>query len=207
MNQETQHSGQQHMGSSAAMHLAAGIADHELRHLQKEWWWFVVLGILLIVGGTVAIVYPVLSSVAAVVVLGMALLVSGVASIVASFWAGKWSAMLLQLLVGIFYVVTGYIIMDTPIASTVSLTLFLAAMFIVVGILRAAAALAIRFPQWGWALLSGLLTTLVGLLIYKNLPETAFWAIGTLIGIDLLFAGWYWVMLGVALQRLPVSRE
>jgi uncharacterized membrane protein HdeD (DUF308 family) len=183
------------------------LVEHELRHLQKDWWWFVALGILLILSGLVALVYPTLSSIAAVVVLGMTLLVSGVATIVASFWAGKWSALILQLLVGILYVVTGFILMDTPIASTVNLTLFVAALFIVVGIMRSVAALVLRFPQWGWALLSGLLTTLVGTAIYKNLPETALWAIGTLVGIELIFDGWFWVMLGMALWKLPVSRE
>jgi uncharacterized membrane protein HdeD (DUF308 family) len=185
----------------------ARLAEHELRHLKNEWWWLAALGILLILSGLVALVYPTMSSIAAVIVLGVSLLVSGVATVVASFWAGKWSAMLLQLLVGVLYVVVGFILMDAPIASTVSLTLFVAALFIVVGIMRSAAALVLRFPQWGWALLSGLLTTLVGVVIYKNLPETALWAIGTLIGIELIFDGWYWVMLGVALWRLPVSRE
>lgn len=189
----------------------AGIAgarldEHELRHLQKEWWWLAGLGVLLIVSGTLAIVYPAVSSVATVVVLGMALLVSGVASIVASFWAGRWSAHLLQLLFGVLYVVVGFIIMDAPLSATASLTLFVAAMFIVVGILRSFAALTLRYPQWGWALLSGLITALLGLVIYKNLPETALWAIGTLVGIELIFGGWFWLMLGVALWKLPNGR-
>ena len=180
------------------------VVRHELEHLRAEWWWFLILGILLVLAGTVALVYPFVASLAVVVVLGMSLLISGVATIVTSFWAGKWSALLLQLLIGVFYAVLGFIIMDTPIASTVSLTLVVAAMFIVVGIMRSVAALAIRFPQWGWALLSGALTTLVGLAIYKNLPETALWAIGTLVGIQLIFDGWFWIMLSAAIRRLPI---
>ena len=105
-----------------------------------------------------------------------------------------------------FYAVVGFIIMDTPIASTVNLTLVVAAMFLVVGIMRSVAALAIRFPQWGWSLLSGVLTALVGLVIYKNLSETALWAIGTLIGIQLIFDGWFWIMLAASIRRLPISR-
>ena len=169
---------------------------HELEHLRDEWWWFLVLGIVLVVSGTVALVYPFVASVAAVMVLGVAMLLSGLATIVTSFWAGKWGALLLQLLIGVFYAVVGFIIMDTPVASTVNLTLVIAAMFVIVGIMRSVAALAIRFPQWGWSLLSGALTTLVGIVIYKNLPETALWAIGTLIGVQLIFDGWFWIMLG-----------
>ncbi len=180
--------------------------QHELQHLRDEWWWLLILGILLMLSGVAALVYPFASSVAAVIVLGVSLLVSGVATIVTAFWAGKWSALMLQLLIGIFYAAMGFIIMDTPVASTVSLTLVVAIMFIVIGIMRSIAALVIRFPQWGWSLLSGALTMLVGLVIYKSLPETAMWAIGTIVGIQLFFDGWYWIMLSLAVRRLPVDR-
>lgn len=183
------------------------MVEHELRHLKEEWWWFLVLGILLLVSGLVAIGYPAVSSVAIVMVLGMSLMVSGIATIVATFWAGKWSAHLLQLLVGIFYTVVGFLIMDMPVASAASLTLVVASMFLVVGILRSIAALTIRYPQWGWSLLSGILTTLIGVVIYKNFPDTALWAIGTLVGIQLIFDGWFWVMLAMALWRLPGPRN
>ena len=176
---------------------------HELEHLRGEWWWFLVLGVVLALAGVTALVYPFVASIAAVMVLGASLLVSGVATIVTSFWAGKWSALLLKLLIGIFYAVIGFIIMDGPIASTVSLTLVVAVMFVIVGMMRSIAALAIRFPQWGWSLLSGAITTLLGVVIYKNLPETALWAIGTLVGIQLIFDGWFWIMLAAAIRRLP----
>jgi uncharacterized membrane protein HdeD (DUF308 family) len=198
MNQDVQYS---------AGPMVGGMIRHELEHLRAHWWWFLILGILLVVTGTVALVYPFVASVAVVLVLGMSLLVSGVATIVTSFWAGKWSAMLLQLLVGVFYAVVGFLIMDKPLESTATMTLVVAAMFLIVGIMRSVAALTIRFPQWGWALLSGVLTTLVGLAIYKNYPETAIWAIGMLVGIQLLFDGWFWIMLGAAIRRLPVGRD
>src|SRR5687767_12045590 len=168
---------------------AAQAIRHELQHLRDEWWWFFILGILLVIAGIVAMVYPFVSSVVAVTVLGVSLLVSGVATIVTAFWAGKWSALLLQLLIGIFYAVTGFLIMDAPFESTVVLTLVVATMCIVVGIMRSIAAIMLRFPQWGWSLLSGALTALIGIVIYKNLPQTALWVIGTLIGVQLLFDG------------------
>jgi uncharacterized membrane protein HdeD (DUF308 family) len=179
---------------------------HELQHLRDEWWWFLILGVLLVLAGTVALVYPFVSSVVAVTVLGVSLLVSGVATIVMSFWAGKWSAMLLELLIGIFYAVMGFLIMDAPFESTVALTLVIATMCIVIGMMKSIAAIALRFPQWGWSLLSGALTALIGLVIYKNLPETALWAIGTLIGVQLLFDGIFWIMLALAVRRLPSNR-
>ena len=113
---------------------------------------------------------------------------------------------MLQLLIGVFYVVVGFLIMDKPLESTASLTLVVATLFLVVGIMRSIAALTIRYPQWGWSLLSGILATLIGLMIYKSFPETALWAIGTLVGIQLMFDGWFWIMLAVALRQLPVGR-
>jgi uncharacterized membrane protein HdeD (DUF308 family) len=193
MNQDVQHS-------------ESILIPHELERLRAEWWWFLVLGILLAVSGLVALVYPLVASVAVVVVLGMVLLISGVATVITSFWAGRWSAMLLQLLIGIFYAVLGFLIMDAPLESTTALTLVVAAMLIVVGSMRSIAALMLRFPQWGWSLLSGVLTTLVGLVIFKNLPDDAVWVIGTLVGIQLIFDGWFWIMLAVAVRRLPLRR-
>src|SRR5690349_173041 len=116
--------------------LQPGLTRHELGHLRDHWWWFLVLGILLAVAGTAALAYPFVASVAAVTVLGVSLMVSGVATIVTSFWAGQWSALLLKLLIGIFYTVVGFMIMDTPVASVVSLTLVVAIMFVVIGIMR-----------------------------------------------------------------------
>src|SRR5436190_10713304 len=86
------------------------VVRHELIHLRAEWWWFLILGILLVISGTVALVYPFFASVAAVMVLGVSLLLSGVATIVVAFWAGRgWSAMLPKLLIGIFYTVVGFL--------------------------------------------------------------------------------------------------
>jgi uncharacterized membrane protein HdeD (DUF308 family) len=180
------------------------LSEHELRHLKREWWWFLLLGILLVLGGLLSLIYPAITTLAAVVVLGMSLLVCGASTIALSFWTGRWNAFLLQLLVGLMYVVVGFIVLDSPLGAEAGLTLFVAAMFIVVGILRSVAALVLRFPQWGWALLSGMITALLGIMILQHLGPFALVAIGILVGVELLFAGWYWIMLGIAVSRLPV---
>jgi uncharacterized membrane protein HdeD (DUF308 family) len=179
----------------------------ELGHMRNDWWWFLLLGILLVVCGTVAISYPPYISVAAVIVLGAALVVGGVPTIIMSFWAGKWSALLLQMLIGILYVMAGMLIMDAPLESTAMLTLFIAAFFIVVGVFRIVASLMIKFPQWGWALLNGVITLLAGIIIYKHFPETALWVIGLLVGLDMLFNGFTWIMLALTIRRIPASEE
>jgi uncharacterized membrane protein HdeD (DUF308 family) len=187
------------------------LVTHELAHLKKEWWWLMLLGVLLVVCGTIAIAYPPFTSVGAVMVLGVLLIVSGAATIVSSFLTGKWSAFLLEVLVGILYVIAGMAIMDAPVASTMLLTLFIAAFFIVVGTFRIVSCLALKFPQWGWGLLNGVITLLFGGIIYKRFTEcplkVALVMIGVLVGIELLLNGWTWMMLALSLRRLPAEQE
>lgn len=183
----------------------------EFQHLRSQWRWLFLYGILLAVCGSAAIIFPaltVLTSVTAVVVLGIALMIAGIATIIASLWAGKWSGMLVQLLVGILYLVVGFMITDKPFQSAVTLTLFIAAFCIVVGIFRAVAAMAVRFPYWGWSLLNGIITFMLGIIIYRlyhHFPENLIWVLGLLVGLELLFHGWTWIMLSLAIKKIPAE--
>jgi uncharacterized membrane protein HdeD (DUF308 family) len=184
----------------------------EFQHLQHGWWWLLLLGVLLAVCGTVAVVFPAITAITsfvAVALLGVVLTIGGVATIITAFWAGKWSGMLLQLLVGVLYAVLGYIIIDTPKLWTIeAMTLFLAAFFIVVGSFRIVASLAVQFPYWGWSLLNGLITFMLGVIIYRlyeNHPMSSVWILGLLIGVEMLFNGWTWIMLSLAVRRIPAA--
>ncbi len=179
---------------------------HELIHLRSAWWWLLMLGILLTLCGILAIVFPacmVTTSFVAVIVLGVSLMVGGISTIVATFWAGRSSGALLHLLVGLLYLMSGFVITEKPGASLLALTIFIAASFIVLGAFRSAAALLVRFPQWGWALLNGAITLILGVMIYRHLPQDALWVVGLLVGIDMLFSGWTWIMLAIVVSRLP----
>jgi uncharacterized membrane protein HdeD (DUF308 family) len=163
------------------------------------------LGITLIICGAVAIAYPFISTASVVAVLGAMLFVSGAATIVSSFWTGQWSAFLLQMLVGVLYVVVGLAVVDKPFATAGVLTLFLGAFAIIIGIVRMIAAMTIRFPQWGWALLNGAVTALFGVLIYRLVtkePAAVLWVIGLLVGFELMLNGWTWVMLALQLRTV-----
>jgi uncharacterized membrane protein HdeD (DUF308 family) len=166
-----------------------------------------LLGILLMICGTAAIVFPPISSLVAVTALSIVLLVAGVAMIVGAFWTGKWSGFLIHLLVGILYVAGGMVIADRPLVSTLLITMFLAISFMVMGIFRAVGAMVLRFPQWGWALMNGLVTFLLGLIIYRHLPLDAFWVIGVLVGIEMLLNGWTWIMLSTMVRRQPMNLD
>src|SRR5262245_43810575 len=183
----------------------ADAVRHELEHLGSHWLWFLLLGVLLMVAGTAAIVVPVVTlgtTFLVTIFFGVLLLVGGVATIVSSFWGGKWRGFLVQLLIGIVYVACGFVMTEKPGVSAVAMTIFIAVSLIVAGVFRSIAALVLRFPQWGWALLNGAITLLAGIVIYRQLPFDALWIIGVLVGLEMLFNGWTWVMLGLALRSI-----
>jgi uncharacterized membrane protein HdeD (DUF308 family) len=185
------------------------VREHELAHLGKEWWCFLLVGILLVIGGTTAIAYPWFTSLGVVILLGAILIVSGLATIIAAFWAGKWSAFMVQILIGLLYVVAGFVITDAPLTSLALLTLMLAGFFVIAGGFRVVTALVEKYPQWGWSLFNGVVTLMLGLIIFRSIrqlpeePSGVFWIIGLMIGLDLLFNGWTWIMLSLAIKRLP----
>ncbi len=125
-------------------------ATHELHPLRNQWWCFLLLGIALIVLGTFCVVEPLVPSLASVVVLGFLLLAAGITQIVSAIWAGKWSGMLIHILIGVLYVVVGYMIIDAPVVNMVLITKFIAIFLIISGVFRIISALAVRFPDWGW---------------------------------------------------------
>jgi uncharacterized membrane protein HdeD (DUF308 family) len=177
-------------------------STHELHSYRNQWWCFLLLGIALVVLGSLCIIDPFVPTLASVIVLGFLLIAGGITQIVSSFWAGKWSGMLMHLLIGVLYVVVGYMIIDAPVINMVLITKFIAIFLIVSGAFRAISALVVRFPDWGWALLNGCITLLLGIIINRQLPEAALWVIGLFVGIEMLFNGWAWVMLALDLRAV-----
>jgi uncharacterized membrane protein HdeD (DUF308 family) len=173
---------------------------HELHPLRDQWWCFLLLGIALIVFGTFCIINPFVPTLASVIFLGFVLMAAGITQIVSSFWAGKWSGMLIHMLIGVLYVVVGYMIVDAPVINMVLITKFIAIFMIVSGAFRIIAALVVRFQDWWWALLNGGVTLLLGIIINRQLPEASLWVIGLFIGIEMFFNGWAWVMLAFGLR-------
>jgi uncharacterized membrane protein HdeD (DUF308 family) len=187
----------------------AEIFKHELGHLRSHWLWVLFLGILLIAIGTAAIVVPsvtVGTTFAVTLFLGALLMVGGVATIASAFWIGRWGGFLVQLLVGLLYLACGFLMTENPVISAVTLTVFVAVSFVVLGTFRSVGALVLRYPQWGWSLLNGAITLLAGVIIYRQLPYDALWVIGLLVGLELLLNGWTWLMLALVIRQLPEPR-
>lgn len=98
-------------------------------------------------------------------------------------------------------------VVANPGATAVALTLLIAMFLIFGGIFRIAAAVSVRYPNWGWVLLHGGVNLLLGILIWRQWPLSGLWVIGLFIGIEMLFNGWSLVMLGLSAKNLPAGDE
>ena len=180
-------------------------ADIEARLLEtkrlitEKWGWFLALGIVLIIAGLVAIAFPLLLSIAAKIFLGWLFLIGGIVMIAHAFSAPGWKGFIWELLIGILYLVAGGYLIFSPEAGLITLTILLAALFLAEGVAEVIMAFQVRPHEgWGWLLLSGIAALAVGPMIAMDLPGSATWAIGLLVGINLLFSGWSYVFLALA---------
>lgn len=178
----------------------------DLEHLRKQWGWFLLLGIVFIGLGIAAIGASTAVTVASIFFLGILLLAAGIIQFGYAFWTRKWSGFFLTLLTGILYAVTGFLLIANPAAGALSLTLLLAAFYMVSGIFRIIGSISMRFEQWGWSLFSGIVNFVLGLLIWLGWPATGLWVFGLFIGIDLIFYGWFWVLLSLTAKNAPPTR-
>lgn len=169
------------------------------RLIAEKWGWFLALGIALIVIGLAAIAFPLVSTIAAKVVLGWLFLIGGVVLVIHAFSAQGWGGVLWNLLIGILYLIAGGYLAFFPLTGLLTLAIVLSILFLVEGVFESIMAFRVRPHEgWGFLLLSGIAAIVVGLIIAMGLPGTAFWALGLLVGINLLFSGWSYVFLALA---------
>jgi uncharacterized membrane protein HdeD (DUF308 family) len=167
--------------------------------LSRNWGWLLALGILLIILGVFAIGAPVVATIAFQVMLGWLLVIGGIAEAIHAFMAQNWRGFLFELLSAILYVVVGALLLFNPLLGAAALTLLLAVFLVVEGIFKIIMALRVRDHRgWGWLLASGILSLILGAMIWAQWPTSGLWVIGLLVGIQLLFTGWSLVMLALA---------
>jgi uncharacterized membrane protein HdeD (DUF308 family) len=172
------------------------------RYLAENSGWFLALGIVLILAGAAAIVFPWVFTVAAKIALGWIFLIGGIVLVVHALSTRGWSGFFWSLLIGVLYLVAGGWLAFFPFTGIITLTILLAALFLAEGVLEVILAFRMRPHEgWGWLLLSGLVAIAVGLLIAYQLPGSAVWAIGLLVGINLLSTGVSFVVLALAGRR------
>jgi uncharacterized membrane protein HdeD (DUF308 family) len=170
--------------------------------LRRAWGWFVGLGVLLILLGTVGLMYSVVTTIATVVFFGWLLIVAGILQTVHGFMQRQWSGFFLDLIAGILYIVVGFFLVIHPAEGAVSLTLLVAMFLLLGGGMRIAIAFAADLPHRGWLLLDGVVSIALGIMIWMRWPVDGLWVIGLFVGIQMVFSGWTLLMLGLAARRL-----
>lgn len=182
-------------------HVEQAPASSPAHHMPPSAGWLVGLGVVMLIVGALAIAASFIATLATVAVFGLLLLVGGIAQLANVAFSRQWRGSMLHLAAGVLYLVVGSIMFARPLVSAVALTLVLGVMFFAGGLVRAITASIERFPTWGWALFSGLLSVLLGVLIGASWPSSGLWVIGLFVGIDLIFSGWSLIMLGFAARR------
>jgi uncharacterized membrane protein HdeD (DUF308 family) len=177
-------------------------ASHDGSRPRTRWGWFVALGIAQLLIGIIAWFDVIAFTLAGTIFIGALLLVAGVFQMVHAFMDREWGSFILHLLVGVMYVIGGFLLMAEPLAGSLVITILVAAALIIGGILRIVIGIQHRhMPGWGLLLASGVISLVVGLMLYLTLPWSGLWVVGTLIAVELVVHGVSWVQFGLVLRR------
>jgi uncharacterized membrane protein HdeD (DUF308 family) len=162
------------------------------RVMHEHWGLFLAEGIVLVVLGVLAIIIPPLATLAVAIFLGWLLLISGIAGLITTFMARHAPGFWWSLLSAVLGIAAGLVLLARPVAGAVSLTLLLIVFFIIEGVASIMYALEHKKEvggQWTWMLVSGIIDLILAAIIWAGLPGTAEWALGLLVGINMLFGG------------------
>jgi uncharacterized membrane protein HdeD (DUF308 family) len=182
-------------------------AGSDTAPLRAKWGWIVALGVVYLIAGFVALGSVVMATVASVFLVGVMMIIAGVAEVFSAFQIKSWGKFLFWALLGVLYVVAGFLTFENPLLAAALLTLMLGASLVASGIVRIFLAFSMkREMPWVWVALSGVITLLLGLVILAHWPVSSVYTLGLFLGIDLIMAGAGWIGLGFGLHRVPASQ-
>jgi len=176
---------------SISLDAAAEVLREAMREtVRRHSLWYLVQGGLMILGGVLALVYPVIASFAVVGLLGWVLIASGIVQGISLIGAQSVPNFWLQLVSVGLSIVVGILFLSDPGGSLTTVTFLLIVYLVVEGISKVIFALTIRpFPNWGWVLASGVFSVLVAFVLYASLTSVSLWLLGLLLGIQLIAEG------------------
>lgn len=173
-----------------------------MQEIRAVWGWMLALGFLLMILGVVCVAGAATATFVTVEVFGWLLLFGGGVSLAHAVQTRAWSGLFLYLMSALLRGFTGYLLIRYPQAGEVSLTLILASFFMVGGLFRAVGSGAMKFPAWGWAVLSGFVSVALGIMLLAQMPVSSLWFIGFAIGLDMILDGGSLVGFAAALRNL-----
>lgn len=160
--------------------------------VKAHWKAFLFEGILLAILGIAALILPPLASLAITIFLGWMFLVSGIAGLIVTYWARATPGFWWSLISAALAVLAGMLLLARPMQAVLTLTIVLGAYFLAEGVTTIMYALEHRRElsgRWSWLLIAGLVDIAIAFMVITGLPSSAEWAIGVLVGINLLFGG------------------
>jgi uncharacterized membrane protein HdeD (DUF308 family) len=173
-----------------------------LAPLKAKWGWIVALGVVYLIAGIIALGSVVMATIASVYVVGIMMIVAGVFEVIHSFQIKGWGRFIFWLLLGVLYIIAGFVAFDNPLLTAVWLTLILGAALVASGIMRVFLGFNMQGGSpWIWVVVSGLITLLLGIIILIHWPVSSLWTLGIFLGVDLVFAGASWIGVGMGLHR------
>src|ERR1700730_1596464 len=177
-------------------------ASSDTTPLRAKWGWIVALGVVYLIAGFIALGSVVMANVASVLVVGVMMIIAGVAEVFSAFQIKSWGRFLLWALLGVLYIIAGFVTFENPLLAAALLTLVLGVSLVASGIIRITLAFSMkREMPWVLVLLSAVITLLLGVLILAHWPVSSLYILGLFLGFDLIIAGAGWIGLGLSLRR------
>nr|WP_159063749.1 HdeD family acid-resistance protein [Thaumasiovibrio occultus] len=160
------------------------------------------IGIVMFIAGIIAIISPLAAGLSITVVLGLFMLIGGLAQLALVFGAKSASSVIWLLGVAVLYLIVGGVVLAHPVAALETLTLVLAGYFVLSGLFEIFAALQARpSAGWGWIMCTGIISVLLGAMIWNQYPVSGVWALGTLVGIRLITNGMTLFAVGKSVEK------
>ncbi len=161
------------------------------------------LGIVMILAGIAAILFPFFSSLGVVWMVAIMLIIASIAQAISAFSFPKWGGAILVLIIAALWLIGGLYLLTSPLEGVFILTVVVAAIFVVEGGIKTVLSYQMRpLAGWGWLLFDGVISVILGVMLWSQLPFSALWALGTLAGISIMISGWTLVMIPIAVGRM-----
>ena len=168
----------------------------------------VASGVVLLIAGLLAILSPFVAGLSITIMVGAMLAVSGISQCFLAFRAGAFGRALVVLIVGVLMAIAGFYMISQPVSGLATLTLILMAYLIATGILEIVVAFQLRPADgWGVELFNGVVTLVLGILLWRQFPLSGAWAIGILFGIKMVFSGWAFIFIGRGVKKVAAAAE
>lgn len=177
-----------------------------VHELQKNAGLTIASGVVLLIGGLFAVMSPLVAGLSITMMVGAILAVGGIGQCFLAFKTGALGKGMIVFAVGLLMTIVGLYMMQQPVTGLAKLTILLMAYLLVTGVMEIAVAFQFRPAQgWGTQLANGLITLLLGVLLWRQFPLSGAWAIGVLFGIKMIFSGWALIFIGRIAKKSSVQ--